>query len=145
MSAGEDFAEGVPVGVLTTEPLDRVLTYRAPPGGCGTGDFVEVPLGPRRVLGCVWGPGDTDFDAAKLRAVGRVFDAPPMRPELREFLTRAAAYTLTPLPFMLRLATRTPALGEAPGMRKVYRRGGAEPARLTQARARGLRDNAGHV
>ncbi|MCU0911283.1 MAG: primosomal protein N', partial [Rhodobacteraceae bacterium] len=138
MSAGEDFAEGVPVGVLTTEPLDRVLTYRAPPGGCGIGDFVEVPLGPRRVLGCVWGPGDADFDAAKLRAVGQVFDAPPMRPELRDFLARAAAYTLTPLSSMLRLATRTPALGEAPGMRKVYRRGGVEPARLTEARARVL-------
>ncbi|MGB1034232.1 MAG: hypothetical protein ACPGVS_04330, partial [Primorskyibacter sp.] len=41
------------VGVLTTQPLDRVLDYRAPEGGCGRGDFVEVPFGPRHVLGVV--------------------------------------------------------------------------------------------
>ncbi|MGB3249688.1 MAG: hypothetical protein WBB13_11025, partial [Tabrizicola sp.] len=60
------------VGVLTTEPLGRVLDYRAPEGGCGDGDFVEVPLGPRRVLGVVWGPGEGRFDPAKIRPVGRV-------------------------------------------------------------------------
>jgi primosomal protein N' (replication factor Y) len=138
LSEREDFGEGEAVGVLTTGPLDRILTYLAPAGGCGTGDFVEVPLGPRRVAGVVWGPGDAGFDAARLRPVARVLDAPPMRPELRDFLVRAAAYTLTPLPLMLRLATRTPALGEAPGSRRVYRRGPAEPVRLTEARARVL-------
>ena len=85
------------VGVLTTEPLGRVLDYRAPEGGCGDGDFVEVPLGPRRVLGVVWGPGVGGWDPAKVRAVGRVLDARPMRAELRAFLARAAEYTLTPL------------------------------------------------
>ncbi|MCX7643686.1 MAG: primosomal protein N' [Rhodobacteraceae bacterium] len=138
MNAGGEFGEGAAVGVLTTGPLDRILTYLAPAGGCGTGDFVEVPLGPRRVVGVVWGPGEAGFDAARLRPVARVLDTPPMRPELREFLARAAAYTLTPLPLMLRLATRTPALGEPPGSRRVYRRGPAEPARLTEARARVL-------
>ena len=91
------FIEGETVGVLTTEPLGRVLDYRAPEGGCGTGDFVEVPLGPRRVLGVVWGPGAGDWDPAKLRTVARVLDAAPMREELRLFLARAADYTLTPL------------------------------------------------
>jgi primosomal protein N' (replication factor Y) len=138
VSEGELIGEGRPVGVLTTEPLDRVLTYTAPPGGCGAGDFVEVPLGPRRVLGVVWGAGDGGFDAARLRPVARVLDAPPMRAELREFLARAAAYTLTPLPAMLRLATRSPALGDPPAMRRVYRRGPAAPGRLTEARARVL-------
>jgi primosomal protein N' (replication factor Y) (superfamily II helicase) len=92
------FPPGARVAVLTTQPLDRLLDYRAPEGGCATGAFVEVPLGPRRVLGVVWGPGEGDFDAAKLRPVLRVLDVPPMRDELRAFLTRAAAYTLTPLP-----------------------------------------------
>ena len=106
------YAAGELVGVLTTEPLGRVLDYRAPEGGCGDGDFVEVPLGPRRVLGVVWGKARGDWDPAKVRAVHRVLDAPPMRAELRAFLTRAADYTLTPLPAMLRLATRAPGLGE---------------------------------
>ncbi|MBY0351015.1 primosomal protein N' [Tabrizicola sp.] len=124
------------VGVLTTEPLGRVLDYRAPEGGCGDGDFVEVPLGPRRVLGVVWGPGAGGWDPAKIRAVGRVLDARPMRAELRSFLARAAEYTLTPLPSMLRLATRTPGLGEPASVRRVYRLAGAVPNQLTEARHR---------
>ena len=36
---------------------------------CGTGDFVEVPLGPRRVLGVVWGEADGRFPREKLRAL----------------------------------------------------------------------------
>ena len=133
-----DFAEGARVGVLTTQPLDRVLDYRAPPGGCGIGDFVEVPLGPRKVLGVVWGPGSGDFDATRLRAVSRVLDVAPMRNEMRQFLLRAADYTVTPLPAMLRLASRAPGLGDAPSMRKVYRLGGAAPNRLTDARVKVL-------
>jgi primosomal protein N' (replication factor Y) len=132
------YAEGDLVGVLTTEPLGRVLDYRAPEGGCGDGDFVEVPLGPRRVLGVVWGPGEGGFDPARIRPVGRILDAPPMRAELRSFLTRAADYTLTPLPAMLRLATRAPGLGDPPSTRRVLRPGGADPQRLTDARARVL-------
>ncbi|MFZ1468412.1 MAG: primosomal protein N' [Paracoccaceae bacterium] len=130
------FQAGETVGVLTTEPLGRVLDYRAPEGGCGTGDFVEVPLGPRRVLGVVWGPGIGNWDPAKVRPVGRVLDAAPMRGELRTFLTRAAEYTLTPLPAMLRLATRTPGLADAPTTRRVYRLTGAVPNSLTEARHR---------
>ena len=124
------------VGVLTTEPLGRVLDYLAPEGGCGDGDFVEVPLGPRRVLGVVWGPGVGGWDPAKIRPVGRVLDARPMRAELRSFLARAAEYTLTPLPAMLRLATRTPGLGEPASVRRVYRLAGAVPNSLTEARHR---------
>ncbi len=124
------------VGVLTTEPLGRVLDYRAPEGGCGDGDFVEVPLGPRRVLGVVWGPGEGRFDPAKIRPVGRVLEARPMRAELRAFLARAAEYTLTPLPAMLRLATRTPGLGEPASVRRVYRLTAVVPNQLTEARHR---------
>ncbi|MGP6086921.1 primosomal protein N' [Antarctobacter jejuensis] len=132
----EFFEEGALVGVLTTQPLDRVLDYRAPEGGCWLGAFVEVPLGPRKVLGVVWGPGRGDFDISKIRRVNRVLDAAPMREEMRVFIEKAAAYTLTPLPAMLRLATRAPGLGDPPSMRKVYRLGEGEPPRMTDARTR---------
>ena len=130
------FAAGDLVGVLTTEPLGRILDYRAPEGGCGTGDFVEVPLGPRKVMGVVWGSGEGTFDAARIRAVNRVLDVAPMRAELRGFLVRAAEYTLTPLSAMLRLATRAPGLGDPPSMRRVYRLGDAVPNQMTEARFR---------
>ncbi len=138
MSEVTFFDEGALVAVLTAQPLDRLLDYKAPEGGCMTGAFVEVPLGPRKVLGLVWGPGKGDFDVAKARSVIRVLDAVAMQPGMREFLTRVADYTLTPMPAMLRLATRAPGLGDAPSMRKVYRRGTAEPDRMTPARRRVL-------
>lgn len=132
------FDEGALVGVLTTQPLGRALDYKAPEGGCHLGAFVEVPLGPRKVIGCVWGPGQGDYDYAKIRSVIRVLDAAPMRLEMRDFLQKAAAYTLTPMPAMLRLATRAPGLGDPPSMRKVYRRGARDPDRMTDARRRVL-------
>jgi primosomal protein N' (replication factor Y) len=134
----EFFDEGALVAVLTAQPLDRLLDYKAPEGGCATGAFVEVPLGPRKVIGVVWGRGKGDFDYKKVRSVMRVLDVAPMRAEMRSFLERAAAYTLTPLTAMLRLATRAPGLGDPPSMRKVYRLGTSEPSRVTEARTRVL-------
>ena len=130
------FTAGELVAVLTTEPLGRFLDYKAPEGGCGTGDFVEVPLGPRRVLGVVWGAGEGGFDPAKIRPIARVLDVPPMRAEMRVFLIRAADYTLTPYEAMLRLATRAPGLQDPPGARKVYRLAGPVPNQMTEARFR---------
>lgn len=138
MADPDAYPEGARIGVLTSEPLGRILDYIAPAGGCAIGDFVEVPLGPRRVPGVVWGPGDGAFDRAKLRPVARVLDVAPMREELRLFLGRAADYTLTPLDAMLRLATRAPGLGQPPGARRVYRRSGRPPDRMTEARERVL-------
>ena len=132
------YEAGQTVGVLITESLGRsslgCLDYRAPEGGCGDGDFVEVPLGPRKVLGVVWGPGEGTFEESKLRSVFRVLDAVPMRAELRAFLGRAADYTLTPLPAMLRLATRAPGLADGPALRRVVRLAGAVPNKLTEQR-----------
>ncbi len=132
------FESGALIAVLTTQPLDRTLDYRAPEGGCALGAFVEVPLGPRKVVGVVWGAGRGDFDLSKIRAASHVLDVPPMRAEMRQFLEKAGAYTLTPMPQMLRLATRAPGLGDGPSMRKVYRLGDSAPDRMTDARMRVL-------
>ncbi len=138
MSGVSFFDSGDLVGVLTTQPLDRLLDYRAPEGGCMTGAFVEVPLGPRKVLGVVWGPGQGNFDITKVRSVIRVLDTPAMQGGMRDFLGRVADYTMTPMPAMLRLATRAPGLGDPPSMRKVYRLGRGAPDRETDARRRVL-------
>ena len=129
---------GAPVAVQTTQPLDRALDYRAPPDGVADGAFVEVPLGPRLVLGVVWGEAAGDWPVEKLRGVARVLDVPPMAGQFRDFVERAAAYTLTPLPAMLRLALRVPGLGGADGRRRVYRAGNGAPDRMTPAREKVL-------
>lgn len=138
MSTQEYFDQGELVAVLTTQPLDRTLDYKAPEGGCFLGAFVEVPLGPRKVLGVVWGPGQGGFDLNKARSIIRVLEVAPMREEMRLFLGKVADYTLTPMPAMLRLATRAPGLGDPPSMRKIYRLGTGEPDRMTDARTRVL-------
>jgi len=130
------FHEGDLVGVLTTQPIDRVLDYKAPEGGVMLGAFVEVPLGPRKVIGVVWGKGKGDYDYAKIRSIIRTLDVAPMREEMQAFLSKAAAYTLTPMSAMLRLATRAPGLGDPPSMRKVYRLGTGTPDRETAARTK---------
>jgi primosomal protein N' (replication factor Y) len=132
------FETGHLVAVLTDQPLDRFLDYKAPNGGVFQGAFVEVPLGPRKVIGVVWGQGQGGYDLAKTRAISRVLDLPPMRNEMRQFLTRVADYTLTPLNAMLRLATRAPGLADPPSMRKVYTLGEVAPERETAARTRVL-------
>ncbi len=132
------FDEGALVAVLTTQPLDRALDYRAPAGGCHLGAYVEVPLGPRKVIGVIWGAGKGDYDLSKIRSVIRTLDVPPMRDEMRSFLERASEYTMTPMPAMLRLATRAPGLGDPPSMRKIYRLGTGQVERKTEARTRVL-------
>jgi primosomal protein N' (replication factor Y) len=132
------FKAGSLVSVLTDQPLDRFLDYKAPAGGVYAGAFVEVPLGPRKVIGVIWGQGQGNYDLAKIRAVSRVLDLPPMRAEMRQFLTRVADYTLTPMNAMLRLATRAPGLVDPPSMRKVYALGDVAPPRETAARTRVL-------
>ena len=128
--AARVFAPGTPVAVVTAEGLDRPLDYRAPAGGARPGDLVEVPLGPRRVLGLVWGEGTGGFDAAKLRDVdARARRAAAARRRCASSSPRAADYTLTPLPAMLRLATRAPGLGAPPAARPILRRSGARAGR----------------
>lgn len=135
MTEPEFFPSGHLVSVLTTQPIDRALDYKAPEGGCRLGAFVEVPLGPRKVLGVVWGAGQGGYDPAKIRPIIRLLDVPSMRDELRAFLMRTADYTMTPMTAMLRLATRVPGLGNPPSMRVVYRKGAGDVGRPTKARA----------
>lgn len=131
------------IAVLTCEPVG-VLDYLAPEGGVRQGQLVLVPLGPRRVLGLVWGEGVGDFDLAKLRAVAKVLDAEPFDARFLEFLTRAADYTLTPPPLMLRMATRAPDLDQPPAARRVIVPGSGQVTRQTEARARVLQVMADH-
>ncbi len=132
------FAHGQRIGVLTTEPVG-LLDYLAPEGGVRLGQLVVVPLGPRRVMGAVWGEGLGGFDAAKLRPVARLIEAEPLTPQLIEFLTRMGEYTLTPLPPLLRMATRAPDLDQPAAARRVIHRAGPPPTRMTEARGAVMR------
>lgn len=131
------------IAVLTCEPVG-VLDYLAPDSGVRQGQLVLVPLGPRRVLGLVWGEGTGDFDLTRLRPVARVLDAEPFTAGFLDFLTRAAEYTLTPLPLMLRMATRAPDIDQPPAARRIIVPGSGQVGRQTEARARVMQVVADH-
>ncbi|MDO5632502.1 MAG: primosomal protein N' [Paracoccus sp. (in: a-proteobacteria)] len=144
MSQPAFFPQGARIAVLTAEPVG-VLDYLAPETGVQAGQLVLCPLGPRRVIGLVWGAGQGGFDAARLRPLIRVLDVPPFTPAFAEFLARAADYTLTPLPLMLRMALRVPGLDQPPAARRVIVPAGDPPPRMTEARARVMQVFADHA
>ena len=66
------------VAVLLPYPLGP-YDYSAPAEmELAVGDYVRVPLGPREILGVVWGEGLGDVAAAKMKPVAGRFDVPPM-------------------------------------------------------------------
>lgn len=131
------------VAVLLPLPLREAYDYRVPDGmELAPGDYVEVPLGPRRVLGVVWGDGGGAVESGRLKPVVRRFDVPPMTGVARRFVDWVAAYTMTPPGFVLRMAVSVPAALEPPKPLLAYlRRLEAEPPatfKMTDARRRVL-------
>jgi len=94
------------VRVMLPLPLPQLLDYLAAEGAPSPGSFVRVGLGSRQIVGVVWdGDGDgAELPAARLKPVGEILSAPPLRPELRRFVERVAAYTLAPAGAVLRMA-----------------------------------------
>ncbi|WP_207480204.1 primosomal protein N' [Arenibaculum pallidiluteum] len=110
------------VSVLLPLPLPEPYDYAAPVGqDVAPGDYVEVPLGPRRVVGVVWGEGEGSVAEARLRPVARRFDSPPMPEIQRRFVDWVAAYTMAPRGAVLKMALG--ALGglEPPKAQLAYR------------------------
>ena len=103
------------------------------------GTIVAVPLGPRLVVGAVWGvEQDSEVRADRLKAVAHVFDTPPLPDELMRFVDWLADYTLSPPGMVLRMVLRsTEALSPEKPMTGV-RLAGPPPERLTRARERVL-------
>jgi len=110
---------------LTDQPLTR-------------GTLVEVPLGPRTVRGVVWGAGSQHVEPAKLKAITAWLELPPFPADLCDLIDWMAAYTLTPLGAVLRLAMAVPMKWEPPRPRILYERTGVEPDRMTVARSKVL-------
>ncbi|HXX26651.1 MAG TPA: primosomal protein N' [Pseudolabrys sp.] len=129
------------VDVLVPVALDQAYSYRVPEGlVLAPGDVVTVPLGAREALGVVWAdnPAPNPRLHNRLKDVDEKLDVPALKPELRNFVDWVSAYTLASRGMVLRMALR---MGEhlGPGRERVgVRLTGAEPPRMTAARARTL-------
>jgi primosomal protein N' (replication factor Y) len=125
--------------VLLPLALEGPYTYAVPRGlAIGLGDYVEVPLGPRSYLGCVWRLGSSDGGGKTLRPIIQKFDMPPLAGTHRAFIDWVANYYIEPLGNVLRLCLRAPgAFGEAKS-EIAYRNGSSRPHKLTAQRTRVL-------
>lgn len=128
------------VPVLVPMPAPTAYTYRVPPGMTAeAGSIVQVPLGPRHVIGVVWDDGGVGtVDEKKLRPISHVFDCPPLRKDMREFLAWVSDYTLSPPGLVARMALRAPAAFDPEPMIEGLRFAGIEPERMTPARRKVL-------
>jgi primosomal protein N' (replication factor Y) len=133
-------AASAPVRVLLPLPLRGALDYRPPDGGVlpQPGQFVRVNLGSRRVVGVVWDdPAGGEVAAERLKPVIEILPTPPLRPELRRFIERVAAYTLAPLGAVLRMAMSVEEALLPPPPRRVCAISPAGLAALTGAAGKG--------
>lgn len=123
------------IPVLVPLPLDGPFDYLAagddppPPGS-----FVQVPFGPREIIGVVWDrPGPRRAARGRLRPLGPAFLAPPMPAPVRRLVEHVAEQTLAPLGSVVRMAMSVPAALE-PTPRKLAWRKSADGPRLSAQR-----------
>ncbi|OBZ94374.1 primosome assembly protein PriA [Pararhizobium polonicum] len=126
------------VPVLVPMPAPKAYSYAVPEGmAVEPGSIVQVPLGPRQVVGVVWdGTDDGSVDPKKLKAITRAFDCPPLSKDMRTFLDWVAAYTVSPPGLVARMALRAPAAFDPEPMIEGLRLTDTRPERMTPARQR---------
>ncbi|WP_319519109.1 primosomal protein N' [uncultured Martelella sp.] len=128
------------VPVMVPLPVAGPYSYAVPEGmAVMPGSVVQVPVGPRKVIGIVWDDASGDaVDPKKLRPIEHVFDCPPVADDMRRFIAWMSAYTLSPPGLVARMAVRAPAALEPEPMIEGLTLTGTVPERMTPARKRVL-------
>ncbi len=110
------------VGVLLPLPLAGLYDYALPDElAVAPGDIVRVPLGPRHLVGVVWGAGTGEVAAGKLKPIVERLDAPPVGEVQRRFVDWVAAYTLSAPGAVLRMVLSIPEALERGSAETFYR------------------------
>ncbi len=127
------------VPVLVPHAAPRAYSYAVPDGmAVEPGSIVQVPLGPRLSSASCGTAKTTARRSEKLKQIEKVFDCPPLGPDMRAFLDWVASYTLTPPGLVARMALRAPAAFDPEPMVEALRLTEMRPERMTAARERVL-------
>ena len=127
------------VSVMVTVAVEGPYSYLVPEGMVvGRGAIVAVPLGPRVVLGVVWGEPADAVAPEKLKEIAHRFGVPPLSEELLRLVEWVSRYTLSPPGQVLRGVLRSPEALEPERPVIAYRLTGYETERITGARLRVL-------
>jgi primosomal protein N' (replication factor Y) (superfamily II helicase) len=133
------FGPGDIVAVLVGVAVEGPYSYRVPETMSVTrGSIVAVPLGPRLILGVVWGAPKDSVAHNRLRDIAHAYDVPPLSEELLRLVDWVARYTLAAPGQVLRGVLRSPEALDPPKPVVAFRRTGHEPEKLTPARLRVL-------
>lgn len=135
----KDDVPGLTLPVLLPLALDAAYDYLVPAGeDLKPGDFVLVPIGPRKEVGVVWErePEAKTVDPKKLKPIAERLDIPPLPAVSRRFAERVARYTLAPRGMVLRMMMSAADVFTPEAPRWGYRLAGAPPARMTAERRR---------
>jgi primosomal protein N' (replication factor Y) (superfamily II helicase) len=135
----ENDAQRVTVPVLLPLALDGPYDYLALDGeDLAPGDFVLVPIGPRKEVGVVW-PRDANarrVDPKKLKAIIERFDIPRLPAISMRFADWVARYTLSPRGMVLKMMMSAADVFTPDAPRWGFRLAGPPPARMTAERRR---------
>jgi primosomal protein N' (replication factor Y) len=124
-------------GVLLPLPLAGAYDYKLPAGvEVARGLLVMAPLGPREVLGVVWGPADGGVGGNRLKHAVPLEGHPVLPADLCNFIDWVAAYTLNAPGSILAMALRSRQAFEPETPRTGYSLGASLPPRMTPARTR---------
>ncbi len=134
----DDLLTGV-VAVMVSVSVEGPYSYRVPYGmAVRRGSIVAVPLVGRLTLGVVWGLPKDNFAHNRLKDIAQVYDTPPLSEELLRTVDWVSRYTLAAPGLVLRSVLRSTEALEPERTVTAYRRTGAEPDKLTVARAKVL-------
>ena len=129
------------VPVLLPLALDTTYDYIAPEGeALQPGDFVLVPIGPRKEVGVVWerSTNAKPVDPRKLKAVVERFELPPLSESARRFADWVSRYNLSPRGMVLKMMMSANEVFSPDTPRWGYRLAGPPPVRMTAERKRAI-------
>ena len=126
--------------ILFVLPLPEPFDYAVPEGmDVRVGSYVTAPLGQTERLGVVWELlGDEAVAGRTLKPVLSVYDVPPMRDAMREFISWGAKYTVSHPGHVLGMTLRARGGLSPSPTETVFHLTGDVPPKLTDARRRVL-------
>ncbi|MBU2083445.1 MAG: primosomal protein N' [Alphaproteobacteria bacterium] len=126
--------------ILFVLPLPEPFDYAVPEGmDLRVGSYVTAPLGQTERLGVVWELlGDESVAGRTLKPVLSVYDVPPMRDAMREFISWGAKYTVSHPGHVLGMTLRARGGLSPSPTETVFHLTGDVPGKLTDARRRVL-------
>ncbi|MBX2806419.1 MAG: primosomal protein N' [Hyphomicrobiales bacterium] len=129
------------VPVLLPLALDKTYDYLLPEAdSLAPGDFVLVPIGPRKEIGVVWerDPDARAVDPKKLKAIIERFELPPLPDHARRFAEWVARYTLSPRGMVLKMMMSAGDVFSPDTPRWGFKLAGPPPTRMTAERRKAI-------